>query len=123
MADMAPQYPASVAGPWRPALDAGHDLFAPSQSGKKIMDQLRVLVAEGQAEEAQLLEGRIATYENDTRKTFQSVLLGGGLGALALLLLIRIRWELTSRRRAETASHAREQRYRSLFNPLDEGVA
>ncbi len=93
-----------------------------TQSGKKIMDQLRELVAEAQAEEAQLLKGRIATYENDTRKTMQSVLLGGSLGALALLLLfIRLRWELASRSRAETASLASEQRYQSLFNSIDEG--
>lgn len=91
-------------------------------SGKNLMDQIRMLVAEAQEVEAQLLQERIATRQTDTRKTIRWVVLGGALGSFALLLLFTyLRWELASRRRAQAAEHASEERYRSLFNSIEEG--
>ncbi|MBG6071292.1 MULTISPECIES: CHASE3 domain-containing protein [unclassified Polaromonas] len=91
-------------------------------SGKRLMDQIRRLVVEAQAQEAQLLESRVAAKQENARRTTQSVLLGGSLGSLALLLMFMVlRWELTSRRRAETARQTSEERYHHLFNSIDEG--
>ena len=90
--------------------------------GKSLMDQIRVLAVQAQNEEEQLLKDRTAIREEDTRQTIRSILLGVALGSLALLLLfIYLRWELASRRRADLARQASEERYRSLFNSIDEG--
>ena len=91
-------------------------------SGKKIMDSIRTLVSQAQDEEAQLLQERSAAQAMHIRYTTQSVFLGGTLGVLALLmLLIYLRWALAGHREAETAQHASEDQYRSLFNSIDEG--
>ncbi len=91
--------------------------------GKTIMDEIRALVAEAQAQEAQILKERVATHAADNRKTMQSVTLGSALGGLALLLLfIRLRWELASRQRAETASRASEQRLRVATDAAELGI-
>ena len=91
-------------------------------SGKSLMDQIRRLVVEAQAEEEQLLKSRVAAKQENARRTTQTVLLGGTLGSLALLLMfMALRRELASRRRAETARQTSEERYRHLFNSIDEG--
>ena len=73
-----------------------------TQSDKKTMDEIRALVAQAQAQEAQLLKERVAIHAADNRRTMQSVTLGSALGGLALLLLfIRLRCELASRRQAQ----------------------
>jgi len=93
-----------------------------TDTGKNTMDQIRQLVEQGQAEEAQLLGSRVATREAVTRDTIESIVLSGTLGTLALaLLLARLMVELSSRRQAETAQHGSEARYRSLFNSIEEG--
>lgn len=90
--------------------------------GKDIMDELRVLVAGAQQEEAQLLKERMATRLADSRRMAQSVLLVNALGAAALLLLlVCIRRELASRRLAEAVQRASQERYQQLFNSMDEG--
>ncbi len=94
-----------------------------TQSGKKIMDEIRALVAQAQAQEAQLLKERVAIHATDNRRTMQSVTLGSALGGLALLLLlICLRWELASRRRAETALRASEQRLRVATDVAELGI-
>ena len=91
--------------------------------GKTIMEQIRLLVAQAQAEEAQLLKERVAIHAADYRRTMQSVTLGSALAGLALLLLfIRLRWELASRQRAETASRASEQRLRLATDAAELGI-
>ncbi|NDP63491.1 CHASE3 domain-containing protein [Polaromonas sp.] len=78
-----------------------------AQSGKKHMDDIRALVGQAQAQEAQLLKERSAIRQANSRRTMQSVLLGGALGSLALLLMfIYLRWERAARRLAETAQQA-----------------
>ena len=103
-------------------LPAASEVVA-TQAGKKMMDKIRALVAQAQAEEAQLLKERVAIHATDNRRTMQSVTLGSALGGLALLLLfIRLRWELSSRRRAETASRASEQRLRVATDAAELGI-
>jgi len=98
-----------------PALAALHD--------KTLMDQPRVRVAKAQAAEAQLLKVRSAATVSDTRMTLQWVILGGSLGALALLLLfIRLWWELASRQRAQTSLRASEQRLRLATDAAELGI-
>lgn len=93
-----------------------------TQSGKNIMDQIRVLVGQAQAQEQRLLNDRAATNETDSLKLIQSVFFATALGGLALLLLVSfLRWELRGRRQAETAVDASEVQYRTLFNSMDEG--
>jgi PAS domain S-box-containing protein len=73
-----------------------------TQSGKKIMDQIRARLVQAEAHEAQLLKERVAIHATDNRRTMQSVTLGSVLAGLALLLLfIRLRCELANRRRAQ----------------------
>ena len=94
-----------------------------TQAGKKIMDEIRALVAQAEAHEAQLLKERVAIHAADYRRTMQSVTLGSALGGLALLLLfIRLRWELTSRQRAETVARASEQRLRLATDAAELGI-
>lgn len=94
-----------------------------TEAGKKIMDDIRALVAQAEAHEAQLLKERIAIHAGDYRRTMQSVTLGGALAGLALLLLfIRLRWELASRQRAETASRASEHRLRVATDAAELGI-
>ena len=94
-----------------------------TQAGKKIMDEIRALVAQAEAHEAQLLKERVAIHAADYRRTMQSVTLGSALGGLALLLLfIRLRWELTSRQRAETVARASEQRLRVATDAAELGI-
>ena len=93
-----------------------------TQSGKHIMDQIRVLVTQAWVEEQLVLNERIATSKTDVRKTVQSLMFAGTLGSLALLLLfVLLRWELVGRRRAETAEDASELQYQTLFNLIGEG--
>jgi PAS domain S-box-containing protein len=93
------------------------------ESGKKIMDEIRALVAQAEAQEAQLLKERVATHAADNRKTMQSVTLGSALGGLALLLLfIRFRWALASRQRAHTSLRASEQRLRVATDAAELGI-
>jgi len=90
--------------------------------GKDLMDQLRVLVAGAQQEEALLLKDRVAKQLLDSHRTAQSVLLVNALGVVTLLLLlVCIRRELVSRRMAEAAQQASQARYQQLFNSMDEG--
>ena len=94
-----------------------------TQAGKTIMDNICVLVAQAQAEEAQLLKERIAIHASDNRRTMQSVTLGSALGGLALLLLlIRLRGELASRQRAEAVSRGNEQRLRVATDAAELGI-
>ncbi|WP_051675684.1 CHASE3 domain-containing protein [Polaromonas glacialis] len=91
-------------------------------SGKSTMDQIRLLVAQAQAQEMQFLKDRVIKSQSDNRKSSQSLLLTSALGGFALLLLlVCLRWERASRRRAETAQDASEERYGRLFNSIDEG--
>lgn len=91
-------------------------------SGKQSMDQVRALVAQAKAEEAPSLRNYAAQNEVDTRRTLQAVLLGGMLGALALLLLFAcLRRELVIRRQAENARRQMASQYQMLFNSIDEG--
>ena len=91
-------------------------------SNKSTMDQIRLLVAQAQAQETQLLKDRVIKSQSDNRKSSQSLLLTSALGGFALLLLlVCLRWERASRCRAETAQDASEERYGRLFNSIDEG--
>ena len=93
-----------------------------ARSGKKTMDQIRVLVIEARVQESLLLESLAITSKANIHRTNQSVVLWGALGGFALLLLfLALRWELASRRRAETSQHTSEDQYHSLFNSIDEG--
>ena len=92
------------------------------ESGKHNMDQIRLHVAETQALETQLLKDRVIISQADSRKSVQSLLLTSMLGSFALmLLLVCLRREQASRRRAETARDASEERYSRLFHSMDEG--
>jgi PAS domain S-box-containing protein len=94
-----------------------------TQSGKKIMDEIRALVAQAEAQEAQLLKERVATHAVDNRKTMQSVTLGSALAGLALLLLfMRFRWALASRQRAHLSLRGSEQRLRVATDAADLGI-
>jgi CHASE3 domain sensor protein len=74
---------------------------AMAQSGKRLMDDIRVLVAQGVADERSLLKSRTDQALADSRHTTQSVLLCTTLGALALLLMwLNLRAGLASRQRA-----------------------
>ncbi|MBG6077504.1 CHASE3 domain-containing protein [Polaromonas sp. CG_9.11] len=101
-------------------------LLAASQAvtalaGKNIMDPLRALVAEAKAEETQNLKSHEAQSNADSRRTLQAVLLGGTLGALALLLLfVCLRRELARRQQAEKALRHVDSQYQMLFNSIDE---
>ena len=91
-------------------------------SGKSTMDQIRLLVAQAQAQELQRLKDRVIKSQSDNHKSNQSLLLTSALGGFALLLLlVCVRWERASRGRAETARNASEERYGRLFNSMDEG--
>ena len=91
-------------------------------AGKKTMDQLRALVAEAQAEEAENLKIHTTQSTADSRRTLQSVLLGGALGALALLLLFAcLRRELASRHLAEKELRHVALQYQLLIDSIDEG--
>lgn len=91
-------------------------------SDKKIMDQIRVLIDQTQAEEAQLLQVRMSVQTQSTRNTTQSIFMAGTLGTLALFLLfVYLRWEQVSHHETKTAQHVSEDQYRSLFNSINEG--
>lgn len=92
------------------------------QSGKKTMDQISLLVARSQAQETQLLRDRVIARQADSSKATQSLFLASTLGGFALIkLLVCLRWEQASRRRAEKLQNASEVRYGCLFNSMDEG--
>jgi PAS domain S-box-containing protein len=79
--------------------------------GKNIMDELRILVGQADAEEQQLLQARIVTKHNETLMTVRSVVLGGAMGSLALLmLLVTLQLELARRRRADVELRASYQK-------------
>ena len=91
-------------------------------SSESEADPIRALVNLALSEEKKLLEVRVAEHTQDTRDTAHSIFLGGVLGTLALfLLLVYLRWEQVGRQEADTAQHASEEQYRSLFNSIDEG--
>jgi hypothetical protein len=70
--------------------------------GRDIMDELRALVDHAREEEKQLLQIRSTARETDTLKTIRSLLLGGTLGGLAILLMfVSLKLELARRRRVE----------------------
>ncbi|MBG6076545.1 CHASE3 domain-containing protein [Polaromonas sp. CG_9.11] len=92
------------------------------ESGKSAMDQIRLLVAQSQSQETQLLRDRALARQADSSKSVQTLLLASTLGGFALLLLlVCLRREQVSRRRAETRQNASEARYGCLFNSMDEG--
>ena len=92
-------------------------------SGKSIMDQIRLLVGQAQAQETQRLNDRALAKQANSRKSVQSLLLTSALGSFALLLmLVCLRREQASRRRAETARNVSEARYGRLFKSMDEGL-
>ena len=101
-------------------------LLAASQAvtalaGKTSMDQLRALVTQAKAEEAENLKIHATQSDADIRRTLQAVLAGGTLGALALLLLfVSLRRELASRHRAEKELRHRASQYQMLFDSIDE---
>ncbi|NDP61370.1 CHASE3 domain-containing protein [Polaromonas sp.] len=101
-------------------------LLAASQAvtalaGKKSMDQLRALAGEARNEEADNLEIHATQSGADSRRTLQAVLLGGTLGALALLLLfVCLRRELATRHQAEKELRHIASQYQMLFNSIDE---
>ena len=91
-------------------------------SGEKRMEQIRTLIMRAQNEESKLLQVRMAAQTQSTRNTTQSVFLGGTLSTLALLLLlIYLRREQAGHQDAKMAQHVSEEKYRSLFNSIDEG--
>ena len=90
-------------------------------AGKKSMDQLRALVAQAKAEEAENLKSHATQSGASQRRTLEAVLLGGTLGALALLLLFAcLRRELASRHEAEKELRHIASQYQMLFNSIDE---
>ena len=90
-------------------------------AGKKSMDQLRALVAQAKAEEAENLKNHSTQNGASQRRTLEAVLLGGTLGALALLLLFAcLRRELASRHEAEKELRHIASQYQMLFNSIDE---
>ena len=92
------------------------------QSGKTTMDQIRLLVERSQAQETQLLTGRVLARQADITKAAQSLFLASTLGGFALiLLLVCLRWEQVGRRRVERLQNASEERHGCLFNSMDEG--
>ncbi|MBG6071470.1 MULTISPECIES: CHASE3 domain-containing protein [unclassified Polaromonas] len=101
-------------------------LLAASQAvtalaGKTTMDQLRVLVGETKAEEAENLKSYATQSAADIRRTLQAMLLGGTLGALALLLLfVCLRRELAGRQHAEKELRHSAWQYHLLFDSIDE---
>ena len=91
-------------------------------AGKKSMDQLRALVAQAKAEEAKNLKSHATQSDASLRRTLEAVVLGGTLGALALLLLfVCLRRELASRHQAEKELRHIASQYQMLFNSIDEG--
>ena len=90
------------------ALRQSKGLEAASQAvmahlGNNIMARLRALLDETRQEEERLLQDRSAAKENDSSNTVRSVLLGGTLGGLALVLLfLSLKLELARRQRAES---------------------
>ena len=91
-------------------------------SGKTTMDQIRLLVARSKAQETQLLRDRVLARQTDGSKAVQSLFLASTLGGFALiLLLVCLRWDQASRRRAEKLQNVSEVRYGCLFNSMDEG--
>jgi len=80
-----------------------------TQSSNRIMDEIRALVEQAQAEEALILDKSVAIHQADQRRTLQSVALVSALGGLAwLLLLIRLRWEQDSKHQLRVATEAAE---------------
>jgi PAS domain S-box-containing protein len=94
-----------------------------TDSGKKIMDQIRVRVALAQEDEAQRLKDRLTKGLADGREIYQLVLLTSLLGVVVLLLLSPyLWWAKKRRRRAETALQASEQRLRVATDAAEMGI-
>lgn len=90
-------------------------------AGKKSMDQLRALVAQAKTEEAENLKSHATQSGASLRRTLEAVLLGGTLGALALLLLFAcLRRELASRHEAEKELRHIASQYQMLIDSIDE---
>lgn len=84
---------------------------------KNFMDELHALVGQAHREEEQLLQERTAEKEAGTSQTIRSVLLGGTLGGLALLLLfVSLKFELARRYRAEAELRAHQNRLTELVD-------
>lgn len=90
-------------------------------SGKKSMDQIRSLVGQARDEETDSLKIHTSQSSKDSRRTLQAMLLGGTLGALALLLLfVCLHRERASRRQAKKKLRHIASQYQMLFNSIDE---
>ena len=107
-------------------LTAGDDrqqqrIVALTQLLGQSMDQLRMLVGQAKAEEAENLKSYATQSAADIRSTLQAMLLGGTLGALALLLFfVCLRWELAGRQHAEKELRHSTWQYHLLFDSIDE---
>ena len=90
-------------------------------SGKKSMDQIRALVGHARDEETNNLKIHTSQSSKDSRHTLQAMLLGGTLGALALLLLfVCLHQERASRRQAKKKLRHIASQYQMLFDSIDE---
>jgi len=88
-------------------------------AGRDIIDQIRLMIAAAQQEEAQLLRDRTSRKNADSRDTIRSVVLGGALGALALLLLFgSLNRELARRLRAQSELKERSAKLSETLGDL-----
>ena len=100
----------------------GFNALAKAEPDRHLMGQIRLLMAQAQTKEMQLLKGYALQRQADSRRFAQVLMLASALGGCALVLLFKsLRCELVSRRRAEAARDASEERYGRLFDSIDEG--
>jgi two-component system, chemotaxis family, sensor kinase Cph1 len=99
----------------RQGLEASLRILATGK-GKRLMEEIRRLVAEAEAQAQQLLQSESTVKAERTRSTLRAFLAGGGLGFLLLAgVFVFLKRENARRRRAETDLRRANAYNRSLL--------
>ena len=102
-------------------FDAASELVL-SDTGRQLMDQIRVQVAMAEIEQQKLLNEGMIQKNSDTHRVNHSFLISAILATLSwLLLFFYVRWKLACMQILDSAWQLSETRHAQLFNSITQG--